>query len=117
MSWTWNRTNGDYWSNALFETREEAIEEAKTCGEKDFYVGECEIIPLRTDADPDRIMEELDEVYSEESGCDEYIYESVKKEDRLWFANKLSELVEEFHKKAEIEPHWFRVLSEEHIVL
>ncbi|WP_310603580.1 hypothetical protein [Anaerosporobacter sp.] len=117
MSWTWNKTNGDWWSNALFETRGEAIEEAKGCGEKDFYVGECELIPLRTDVDPDRIMEELDEAYSNDSGCDDYIYEEVSKENIQWFAEKLSELVEEFHEKAEIKSHCFKVISEEHIVL
>ncbi len=115
--YTWNRAKSDFWGNGTHETKEEAIQEAKDCGCTDFYVGECEIIPLRTDADPDRIMEELDELYSSESGCDDFIYDGVSDEDRKWFADKLSELVTEFNKRAKVSPEWFRVISEEHIHL
>lgn len=117
MSWTWDRTKSEFWSNGLFETREEAIQEAKDNGVKDFYVGEAEIIPLRTDADPDRIMEELDELYHSESDCDENIYEGVTDEDRKWLEEKLSDLMAEFHERAKINPGWFNVISEEHIVI
>lgn len=115
--YTWNRTNSEYWGNGTFETREEAIKEAKDCGCTDFYIGVCETVPLRTNVDPDRIMEELDETYHDESGCDDYIYESVSDEDRKWLEEKLSDLMAEFNERANINPGWFKVINEEHITL
>ena len=117
MKWTWNKTNDDLWMNGQFDTREDAIQEARNEGITDFYIGQCELIPLRTDADIDRIMEELDELYGDESGCDDYIYDGVSVENRKWFEDKLSDLIADFHEKAKIEPGWYRVLSEEHIQL
>lgn len=113
--WTWNTVKSDFWGNRTFDTREEAIEEARQNGNTDFYIGECEFIPLRTDADIDRIMEELDEMYSSDSGCDDYIYDGVSEDDRKWFEEKLQQLVEEFHERANIKPNWFKVVSEQHI--
>lgn len=117
MSWTWNKRNDDNWSHDLFDTKEDAIDDAKNYNYADFYVGEAEIIPLRTDVDSDRIMEELNELYHDESGCDTYIYDGVSDEDKKWLEEKLSELMHEFHERAKINPGWYRVSSEEHIVL
>jgi hypothetical protein len=117
MDWSWNERQSDTWSHGTFKTREEAIEEAISSGYRDFYIGECETFHPRVDADPDRIMEELDELYSNDSGCDDYIYENVTDEDRKWLACKLEELMTEFNQRAKIEPEWFRVIGEEHIIL
>ena len=113
--WSWNEVKEDYWGNGTFETKNKAIEDAKKSGFTSFYVGECEIIPLRTDVDPDRIMEELDEMYHDESGCDDYIYDGVSDEDKKWLEDNLSKLMEEFNERAKIKPRWFRVISEEYI--
>lgn len=115
--WTWNRERDYYWGNGMFDTKEEAVQEAKNSGYTDFYIGECETIPLRVDVDPDRILEELDENYHDDSDCDEYIYEDVSDEDRKWLADRLSDLMYEFHERAKIEPRWFKVTLEEHIIV
>lgn len=115
--WTWNEVKSENWNNGTFETKEEAIRDAKDNGFSIFYIGECEIIPFRTDVDSDEILERLDELYSDESGCDDYIYEGVSDEDKKWLEDKLSELIVEFNKRIKIEPNWYRVFSEEHIVM
>ena len=115
--WTWNRVKDDFWGNGTFKSREEAIKEAKECGCTDFYIGQCEVIPLRNDPDVDRILEELDESYSNDSGCDDYIYDSVTDKDKEWISDKLQDLMIEFHERVKIEPNWYRVFGEEHIQL
>lgn len=90
--WSWNEIDNDNWSHGTFDTREKAIQDALDCidlgknslstNDPTIYIGRCELVPLRTDPDPDRIMEELDELYCDDSGCDYYIYEGVTDEER-----------------------------------
>ena len=137
MIWSWNETDNENWTHGTFDTKEEAIQDALGCREwieksliftfhlycqlntdnPTIYVGECEIVPLRTDPDPDRIMEELDEAYCDDSGCDTYIYEGVTDEERKWLEGKLSELMFEFHQKIGLNPGWFSVVSIEKVNL
>lgn len=125
--WSWNETNDENWTHGTFNTKEEAIQDAIGCRkwiEKSLstdnpiiYIGECELVPLRTDVDPDRIMEELDETYCDDSGCDTYIYDGVTDEDRKWLEDKLSELMFEFHQKIGLYSSWFKVVTVEEINL
>lgn len=125
--WSWNETNDENWTHGTFDTKEDAIRDAIGCRKfiekymstdnPTIYVGECELIPLRTDPDPDRIMEELDEAYCDDSGCDTYIYEGVTDEQRKWLQDKLSELMNEFHKKISLNPGWFTVTNIEELNL
>ena len=62
-------------------------------------------------------MEELNESYCDDSGCDTYIYDSVTDEDRKWLGNKLSEMIFEFHQKIGLNPRWFKVFSMEEVNL
>lgn len=62
-------------------------------------------------------MEELDEAYSDDSGCDYYVYEGITDEERKWLEDKLSDLMFEFHQKIGLNPRWFRVISTEEINL
>ena len=127
MLWSWNETDNETWTHGTFNTKEEAIQDALGCSKwiqrslladnPTIYLGECELIPLRTDADPDRIMEELDELYCDESGCDYYIYEGVTDEQRKWLEDKLADLMSEFHQKINLNPSWFKVMSIEEISL
>ena len=125
--WSWNERDSGIWDHGTFKTRKEAIKDALNC--KDWiekklctdnpiiFIGQCKDIPLRTDADPDRIMEELDEKYCDESGCDYYIYEGVTDEERKWLEEKLSDLMNEFHQKIGLNPSWFKVFAMEEIDL
>lgn len=125
--WSWNETDNENWTHGTFDTKEEAIEDALGCREwikrslstdnPSIYIGECELVPLRIDLDPDRIMEELDQAYCDDSGCDTYIYEGVTDENRKWLEEKLSELMFEFHQKIGLNPRWFKVVSMEEINL
>lgn len=127
MLWSWNETDDDTWLHGTFDTREEAIKDALGCidwikrslptDNPIIYLGRCELVPLRTDPDIDRIMEELDQAYSDDSGCDYYIYEGVTDEERKWLEDKLSDLMFEFHQKIRLNPGWFRVVSMEEINL
>lgn len=111
--WSWNETDDENWSHGTFDSREKAIkdalgniEEIKSYLETDtptIYLGKCEYIPLRTDLDPDRAMEYLDEAYCDDSGCDYYIYEGVTDEQRRWLENKLSDVMDEFHKMIDLK--------------
>lgn len=125
--WSWNETDDESWSHGTFDSREEAIEDAlgnieeiKSYLETDtptIYLGKCEYVPLRTDLDPDRAMEYLDEAYCDDSGCDYYIYEGVTDEQRQWLEDKLSDVMVEFHKMIGLKPCWFRVVEQEEIDL
>lgn len=127
--WAWNLTgNVDDWTG-VFYSREEAIEDAidtinwwnnNTNQPKEpmtIVLGECEFIPLRTDVDPDMVMEYLDELYADETGCEDYIYDGVLDEDRKWLDNQLSTLMHKFHKRIGLQGNWFKVFAEERIDL
>lgn len=121
--WSWNETYSDDWTHGTFDSREEAIEDALAT--KKHYdtkldtikIGKCEFIPLRTDIDPDRVMEDLNELYCDETGCDYYIYEGVTNEQSQWLEDKLSDIMVEFHNMIGLKPCWFRVIEEEEIKL
>lgn len=127
MVWSWNETNSDTWSNGIFETKEETIQDALDClkwrqgslltNNPVIYIGRCEFVPFRTDVDVDRIMEELNECYYDDSGCDTYIYEDVTEEQRKWLEDKLSDLMEEFNNMIGLKPRWFNVIAIEKIDL
>lgn len=125
--WSWNEVDDDVWRNGTFNSKEEAlkdaiysIDEIKGYLETDtptIYLGKCEYVPLRTDVDVERVLEYLDEEYCEDTGCENYIYEGVTDEQFKWLENKFSELMEEFHKMANINPGWFNVYDIEEIDL
>ena len=112
--WSWNEMDNENWSHGTFYSKEEAIEDALADIENvkrilctdtpTIYLGKCEYIPLRTDLDPDRAMEYLDEAYCDDSGCDYYIYEGVTDEQRQWLEDKLSDVMVEFHKMIGLKP-------------
>lgn len=117
--WSWNATACDDWMNGIFDTKEEAIQDALKNIREIRYIqktytptiilGKCEYVPLRTDVDVERVLEYLDEEYCEDTGCENYIYEGVTDEQFKWLENKFSEVMEEFHKMAKINPGWFNV--------
>lgn len=125
--WSWNETDDESWSHGTFDSREEAIEDAlaniedvKSYLETDtptVYVGRCEYIPLPTDVDSERILWDLDEQYCDETGCEDYIYEGITNEQIQWLENKLSDVMEEFHKMIGLNPCWFNVVEQEIIDL
>ena len=125
--WSWNELDNENWSHGTFDSREEAIEDALADIENvkrilctdtpTIYLGKCEYISLRTDLDPDRVMEYLDEAYCDDSGCDYYIYEGVTDEQRQWLEDKLSDVMVEFHKMIGLKSCWFRVVEQEEIDL
>lgn len=127
--WAWNLTgNVDDWTG-VFYSREEAIQDAidtinwwnnnmnQPKEHMTIVLGECEFIPLRTDVDPDMVMEYLDELYADETGSEDYIYDGVSDEDRKWLDNQLSTLMHKFHKRIGLKGSWFKVFTEEKINL
>lgn len=67
--------------------------------------------------DVERVLEYLDEAYCEDTGCEDYIYESVTDEQFKWLEDKFSEVMYEFHKMAGINPKWYTVTDIEEIDL
>lgn len=126
MLWSWNETYSDDWTHGVFDTKEEAIKDALEYidsikrynhGCPIIHIGECEFTPLRTDVSPDLIMEYLDQLYCDETGCDYYIYDGVTKEQRKWLEDKLSDLMNEFNNMIGLSPSWFTVVNMEEIDL
>ena len=125
--WSWNEVDDDTWTHGTFNSREEAlkdaifsIEDVRSYLETDdpiIYLGKCQYVPLRTDVDVERVLEYLDEAYCEDTGCENYIYDGVTDEQFKWLENKFSEVMEEFHKMANINPGWFNVTDIEKIGL
>ena len=125
--WSWNESDNDVWTHGTFNSKEEALKDAIASIEyiKDslcsdipiIYIGKCYYVPLRTDVDVERVLEYLDEAYCEDTGCENYIYEGVTDEQFKWLEEKFSEVMEEFHKMANINPGWFNVTEIEEIDL
>ena len=125
--WSWSETAEDDWLHGIFGSREEAIEDAlgnieeiKSYLETDtptIYVGRCEYVPLPTSVDSESILMDLDEMYCDETGCEDYIYEGVTDEQTQWLEDKLSDLMVEFHEKIGLKPGWFRVVEQEEVDL
>lgn len=124
--WSWNEIGQEYWNNGTFNTKHEAIEDAITSMErkKNLYtyfhivnIGKCKYVPLRTDVDVERVLEYLDEAYCADTGCEDYIYESVTDEQFKWLEDRFSEVMDEFHKMAGINPGWLNVTDIEEIDL
>ena len=125
--WSWNEVDDDTWTHGTFNSREEALKDA-ICSIEDvrsyldtddptIYLGKCQYVPLRTDVDVERVLEYLDETYCEDTGCENYIYDGVTDEQFKWLEEKFSEVMEEFHKMANIRPGWFNVTDIEEIDL
>ena len=124
--WSWNETYSDDWTHGVFDTKEEAMQDALGCldyikrhnhGSLIIHIGECEFTPLRTDVDPDMVMEYLNEAYCGDTCCDYYIYEGVTEEERKWLEDKLSDLMNEFHNMIGLSSSWFHMVTEETIDL
>lgn len=122
--WSWNETYSDDWTHGVFDSKEEAIEDA--LGTKAAFnvrfmdkikIGRCEYAPLPTRVDSERILCDLDETYCNETDCEYYIYEDVTDEQTKWLEDKLSDLMVEFHEKIGLKPFWFTVVEEEEIDL
>lgn len=114
--WMYNDTDNEYWMNEGYDTREEAeaagISHARESGAKTILIGQTETILLRTDVDADHILEYLNELYTDESRGEDYIYESVSDEDKKWLEDELSSLMVKFHKRAGIKPIWYKIIND-----
>lgn len=123
--WSWNEMDDEIWIHGTFHSKEEAIKDAVSslkAGIIDtsvIYLGKCEYVPLRTDVDVEKVLEELDEAYYEDTCCEaaDYLYENVTDEQFQWLQNKFSEIMKEFHKKINLEPGWFNVTNVEKVDL
>jgi hypothetical protein len=119
--WTFNETEDGLWWHEDFETKEEAIEEAKIylCeDQEEMYIGQCETVPLPNYIDIDDIFEQLNEHYSEDCfEYDDYIFEGVGKEDREWLETKLQNLMNEFYEKTGIKSTQYTMVNIEKISL
>lgn len=87
FKWSWNESDNGEWNHGMFDTKEEAIQDA------------------------DRELEYLDEMYCDDSGCDTYIYDGVTKEDKDWLDEKLSAVIDEFHQRIGLQSNWFRIVN------
>lgn len=121
--WSWNETYSNDWDRGTFSSREEAIEDALATKKawnipiEFINVGRCECVPVPTGVYVEGVLEDIDEQYCSETGCDEYIYDGVSDEDIKWLEDKMSELMFEFHKKIKLQPGWFTIIEKEEVNL
>lgn len=119
--WTFNEVEDGQWCHDDFETREEAIEEAKEylCEDQEvMYVGQCEAVRLPTYVDADNILDQLDEHYGEECyEYDGYLFDGVTQENKEWLTDKLAQLMLEFYDKAGVESTHYTMVKVEKIRL
>lgn len=119
--WTFNETEDGLWCHDDFETKEDAIEEAKIYldeYQERMYIGQCETVDLPLYINVDMIFEQLDEHYGEECfEYDDYLFEGVKKEDEEWLENELQQLMKRFYEKAGIKSMHYTMTKVEKISL
>lgn len=125
--WSWNETDDELWSHGTFDSREDALQDAlsnideiKSYLETDsptIYIGKCEYIPLPTSIDSEQILWNLDEQYSEETNCEDYLYENTSEEHILWLEDKLSDVITEFHNRIGLKPTYWTVNAVEKVDL
>lgn len=121
--WSWNEQREDYWNRGIFYSKNEAIKDAiddyKTNGINNpiIYVAECFLIPPPTHVDADIVLEYLDESYNNETGCEEYIYDNIADSDIKWLENKMSDLINEFNERINLNPNWFNIYEIEEVDL
>ena len=125
--WSWNEVDYENWSHGIFDSREEALEDALDNIEEiksylstdtpTIYLGRCEYVPLPTSIDSEKIFWDLDEQYCDETGCEDYIFEGVTDEQTEWLEDKLSDLMLEFYTRIGLKSSWFNVVEQEEIDL
>lgn len=116
--WTWSEYPDDYWENGAFDTREEAIEEAKRSTRPNreiAYIGECKYIPLCNNIDAEMILLYLDDQYRNDTGCDTYVYDGIDREDEEWLEAEMTKVIDRFHEKTKTVPICFEVENIEEI--
>lgn len=131
--YSFNNQRDGYWGNGIFETKEEAIAEAKQCyGENyDIFIGECAILDIPM-LDTMTLLELIDENYAnnvvDSPEYDEFLFPSVR-ELHNWsqerrekyykalnkFENTLQVAFENFLEDTNIKPSWFNVVNIEQI--
>lgn len=108
--WSWNYPNNDWWNHDLFDTKEEAVADAKENYEvhnENICVGQCYRIPLPTCIDTDMLFEDLDNQYHEDSDDDDFLFEDVTKEQGLELEDELEKVLKKFYKKINLQsPSW-----------
>lgn len=124
--WSWKETCTDTWSSGLFSSRTEAIENAYKTKQafnisddqmSIIDVAKCEYAALPTYVSTDTILDELNEKYLCETGDDRYLYDGVLDNDLEWLEDKLSGLINEFHKRIDLKPYYFFINEQEQVDL
>lgn len=100
------------WGNELFETRSAAEREALKYAKKEdlnvMYIGLCAYVQLPDCVDVEKILEELSEQYQEdtEGNYEEYLYLSITNEDLKWLEKALRQVIQQFHRRANIKSEY-----------
>lgn len=95
--WAYSHSK-EAWGNELFETRSaaerEALKYAKKEGLNVMYIGLCTYVQL-----PDRVDDA-------EGNYEEYLYLSITKEDFRWLEETLRQVIQQFHRRANIKSEY-----------
>lgn len=111
--WSYSYSHSkEAWGNELFETRSaaerEALKYAKNNNLNEMYIGLCGYVQLPDCVDVEKILEELNEQYQEdtEGNYEEYLYLSITKEDFQWLEETLRQVIQQFHRRANIKSEY-----------
>jgi hypothetical protein len=114
--WSWNYCNSDWWTHDCYDTKEEAIQDAKENYEvkgQDIEIGQIELVSLPTYIDTDDLFYNFNEQYGEElSEYDGDLFESVTKEQQHKLENELSKVLQKFYKKTKIKSNNYTIYNE-----
>jgi len=109
--WVWD-TNDEMFRSDFFDTKEEAIEDARGQGDagETIYVGQVVDPVTFTGVDVDGILERISEQVYEEVGEVAIDYLSyVKKEDFSALEDELNSVIRKWMKERDYEPKFFKV--------
>ena len=117
--WTYNINESDIWHGENFDTKEQAISEAKKVAIDEevnkFYIGETEP-PINIGIDVDRVIEDIQQVMYDDNGeVAECYLEDVDSEHLLELEEKLNEVFFKWQKEHGYEPNFYKIINIEEI--
>lgn len=114
--WSFNKTRNGIWNNGLFDTKEDAINEAKRLYDEGdaFYIGQATSNDIGVGCNVDSLLEDIAlQVYDEVGEVAEDYLAYVEKDHRNILEERINNIVLNWMKEFEYEPSFYKITNVE----